>query len=69
MIREFYDSSEDDEMENQYQIDPECLVLTRPDCDMHNRCCGGKAWCIKVNFIVTTLLTFSLYLLLFTFSK
>ncbi|CAG5007100.1 unnamed protein product [Parnassius apollo] len=34
-------------MENQYQIDPECLVLTRPDRDMHNRCCGGKAWCIK----------------------
>lgn len=48
MIREFYESSDEDDLGNQYQIDPECMVLTRPDCDMHNRCCGGKAWCIKV---------------------
>lgn len=48
MIREFYDSSDEDEMESHYQIEPECLVLTRPDKDMHNRCCRGKAWCIRV---------------------
>lgn len=51
MIREFYESSEDDDMESQYQADPEGLVLSRPDKDMHNKCCGGKAWCIKVTIL------------------
>ncbi|CAH0402177.1 unnamed protein product [Chilo suppressalis] len=63
MIREFYDSSDEDDMESQCQIDPECLVLTRPDCDMHNRCCGGKAWCIKdICGIICAVLTWLLIL-------
>lgn len=49
MIREFYESSEDEDMDTQYNIDGECLMVTRPDKDMHNRCCGSKAWCIKVS--------------------
>lgn len=57
MIQEFYDSSDEDEMESQYQIDPECSVLTWPDRDMHNRCCGGKAWCIKVSLHFTFIIT------------
>lgn len=61
MIREFYDSSDEDEMESQYQIDPECLVLTRPDKDMHNRCCGGKAWCIRVTIQHSLFTTTSRY--------
>ncbi|XP_023938737.1 palmitoyltransferase ZDHHC3 [Bicyclus anynana] len=63
MIREFYDSTDEDEMESQYQIDPECMVLTRLGRDMHNRCCGGKAWCIKdICGIICALLTWLLIL-------
>ncbi|CAK1554834.1 unnamed protein product [Leptosia nina] len=63
MIREFYDSTDEDEMESQYQVDPECLVLTRPDRDMHNRCCGGKAWCIRdICGIICAVLTWLLIL-------
>ncbi|XP_037302300.1 palmitoyltransferase ZDHHC3 [Manduca sexta] len=63
MIRDFYDSTDEDDMESQYQIDPECLVLTPPDKDMHNRCCGGKAWCIKdICGIICAVLTWLLIL-------
>ncbi|KAI8430960.1 hypothetical protein MSG28_001064 [Choristoneura fumiferana] len=47
MIREMFVSSDEDDIESQCDVDPERAGLTRPNRDMHNRCCGGKAWCIK----------------------
>ncbi|CAG9137528.1 hypothetical protein JYU34_000049 [Plutella xylostella] len=63
MTREFYDSSEEDDMDSPYQVDAEAAVLTRPPRDMHNKCCGGKAWCIKdICGIICAMLTWFLIL-------
>lgn len=60
MPREYYESSDEDDMDSQYPTDGECLMvtrhgeclITRPYRDMHNRCCAGKAWCIKVRLSI-----------------
>ncbi|KAI8430958.1 hypothetical protein MSG28_001064 [Choristoneura fumiferana] len=65
MIREMFVSSDEDDIESQCDVDPERAGLTRPNRDMHNRCCGGKAWCIKFVVMMVMLLpglsTYPLY--------